>query len=75
MIKCREISGLLGNRWIFMKNRVHIYAACIRLVLLYGAVSWPLTQHLEQRIQSCDRQMVQFLSVSHMKEVGGGKGT
>ena len=60
--KWREISGLLGNRRIPLKNRVHIYTACIRSVLLYGAESWPLTQRLEQCIQSCDRRMLRFLA-------------
>merc|ERR1711888_70050 len=39
----------------------HIYSACIRSVLLYGAESWPLTQRLEQCIQGCDRRMLRFL--------------
>ena len=60
--KWREIAGLLGNRRIPLKNRAPIYAACIRSVLLYGAESWPLTQRLEQCIQSCDRRMLRFLA-------------
>ena len=60
--KWREISGLLGNKRIPLKNRAHIYSACIRSVLLYGAESWPLTQRLEQCIQSCDRRMLRFLA-------------
>ena len=35
--KWREIAGLLGNKRIPLKNRAHIYSACIRSVLLYGA--------------------------------------
>ena len=60
--KWREISGLLGNKRIPLKNRAHIYSACIRSVLLYGAESWPLTQRLEKCIQSCDRRMLRFLT-------------
>ena len=48
----REISSLLGNLRIPLKKRAHIYTACIPSVLLYNAESWPLTQRLENCIQS-----------------------
>ena len=60
--KWREISGLLCNRRIPLKNRAHIYEACIRPVILYGAESWPLTQRLEKCIQCCDRRMLRILT-------------
>ena len=60
--KWREISGLLANKRIPLKNRAYIYSACIRSVLLYGAESWPLTQRLEKSILSCDRRMLRFLA-------------
>ena len=60
--KWREISGLLGNKRIPLKSRAHIYSACIRYVLLYGAESWPLTQRLEICIQNCDGRMLRFLT-------------
>ena len=60
--KWREIAGLLADKRIPIKNRSHIYAACIRSVLLYGAESWPLTERMEKCIQSCDRRMLRFLT-------------
>ena len=59
--KRQDISNLLRNRWIPLKNRAQINRACIRKVLLYGAESWPLTQRLENCIQSCDRRMMRFM--------------
>ena len=60
--KWREIAGLLGNRRIPLKSRAFIYDACIRSVILYGAESWPLTQRLENCIQSCDRRMLRYMA-------------
>ena len=60
--KWREIAGLLGNRRIPLKSRAFIYDACIRSVILYGAESWPLTQRLENCIQSCDQRMLRYMS-------------
>ena len=60
--KWREICGLLCIKRIPLKIRANIYDACIRSVLLYGAESWPLTQRLEQCIQSCDRRLLRYMS-------------
>ena len=60
--KWQEISSLLGNRRIPLKNRAYFWAVCIHSVLLYGAMSWPRTQFLENCIQSCDRWMLCFMA-------------
>ena len=39
--KWSEISGLLLNRGIPLKRRGHLYQACVRAALMYGAESWP----------------------------------
>ena len=49
-----EIGGLLCDRAIPLKKRASIYEACIRSVLLYGKETWPMTQKVENCIQSCD---------------------
>ena len=59
--KWREISSLLSNRGIPLKHRSRVYNACIRSVMLYGAVTWALTQREESLLQSCDRRMLRRL--------------
>ena len=59
--KWREMSSLLRNRRIPLKKKTHLYTAFICSTLLYGAESWPLTQRLENSIQSCDRRMQRFM--------------
>ena len=60
--KWREISSLLRNKGIPLKNRAQTYEACIRPVLLYGAETWALTKKLEDTLVKCDRNMLRFLA-------------
>ena len=45
-----------------MKKRASIYEACIRSVLLYGTETWPITQKVENCIQTCDRRMLRYMA-------------
>ena len=38
-----------------------MYDACIRSAMLYGAVTWALTQREESLLQACDRRMLRCL--------------
>ena len=60
--KWREIAGLLCNQRIPLRSRSSIYEACIRSVMLYGSETWPLTQHMERSIVSCDRRMLRYMA-------------
>ena len=60
--KWRELSGLLRNRSIPLKNRAGVYDSCIRSALLYASETWPLTQNLETTIRSCDRRMIRMMT-------------
>ena len=60
--KWHKIAGLLCNRRIPLKNRSHIYEACVHSVLLYGSENWPITQRLEKCIVSCDRRMLRYVA-------------
>ena len=60
--KWRELAGLLRNRSIPLKNRAAVYDSCVRSALLYASETWPLTQHLETTIRSCDRRMIRMLT-------------
>ena len=60
--KWREIAGLLCNRRIPLRSRSSIYDACIRSVMLYGSETWPLTQHMEKSLISCDRRMLRYMA-------------
>ena len=66
--KWRELASLLRNVHIPLRCRSNVYSACIRSVLLYGAVSWSLTQSLTQRICSCDRRMLRYMSGVSLKD-------
>ena len=60
--KWREIAGILVNRNIPIKNRIRMYQACIRPVLLYGGETWPITKRLEQLLRSCDSRMLRYMA-------------
>ena len=59
--KWRELCSLLSNRGIPLKHRARVYNACIRSAMLYGAVTWALTQREESLLQACDRRMLRRL--------------
>ena len=61
-MKWREISGLLCNKGIPLKNRAKVYAACIRSAMLYGAETWPLTKRLESTLVKSDRRMMRLMA-------------
>ena len=44
--KWRNISCLMMNESLPLKNRARVYDACIRSVLLYGAEGWPMTERV-----------------------------
>ena len=48
----------------FPSRRDHpcTYEACIRSVLLYGKETWPMTQKVENCIQTCDRRMLRYMA-------------
>ena len=60
--KWKDLASLLRNRHVPLKCRGHVYSACIRPVLLYGAESWALTQHLAQQLRSFDRRMLRYMT-------------
>ena len=60
--KWRELSGLLRNRSIPLKNRAAVYDLCIRSAFLYTSETWPLTQNLEITIRSCDGRMIRMMT-------------
>ena len=66
--KWREISSLLTNKNIPLKNRAGIYCACVRPVMLYGAETWATTEGIEKKISSSDHRMLR-----HMAHVVGGR--
>ena len=60
--KWRDISSLLTNKSLPLKNRARVYDACIRSVLLYGAEGWPMTERLANVLTSCDRRMLRYMA-------------
>ncbi len=59
--KWREISSLLVNKTIPLRNRAGIYCACVRLVMLYGAETWATTKAVE-KISSSDQRMLRHMA-------------
>ena len=66
--KLREIAGLLCNRRIPLRNRSSIYEAFVKSVVLYGSETWPLTQHKERSLVSCDRRMLRYMAGVRLQE-------
>ena len=60
--KWRDISSLLLNKSLPLKNRARVYDACIRSVLLYGAEGWPVTERVANILTSCDRRMLRYMA-------------
>ena len=60
--KWRDISSLLINKCLPLKNRARVYDACIRSVLLYGAEGWPMTERITSILTSCDRRMLRYMA-------------
>ena len=60
--KWRDISSLLMNESLPLKNRARVYDACIRSVLLYGAEGWPMTERVANVLTSCDRRMLRYMA-------------
>jgi len=58
--KRRDISSLLVNKCIPLKNRARIYCACMRPMMLYGAT----TKAIEKKIFSCDQRMLRHIYVN-----------
>ena len=63
--KWREISSLLVNKTIPLRNRAGIYCACVRPVMLYGAETWATTKVIEKKISSSDQRMLRHMA--HVK--------
>ena len=60
--KWREMSSLLVNKSIPLKNRARIYCACVRPVMLYRAETWSTTKAIERKICSCDQRMLRYMA-------------
>ena len=60
--KWRDISSLLINKSLPLKNRARVYDACIRSVLLYGSEGWPVTERIASILTSCDRRMLRYMA-------------
>ena len=60
--KWREISSLLTNKSIPLRNRAGIYCACVRPVMLYGAETWATTEAIERKIRSNDQRMLRHMA-------------
>ncbi len=57
----RELTSLLVNQNIPLGSRAHVYRACVRLVLLYGAETWATMKQLEALLIQCDMRMLRHL--------------
>ena len=60
--KWREISSLLTNKNIPLRNRAGVYCACVRPVMLYGAETWATTEAIERKINSSDQRMLRHMA-------------
>lgn len=60
--KGSEISGLLMNRIIPLKNRSKVNDTCIRSLQLYGVEVWALTKKLGDVPIKCDRRMLRYMA-------------
>jgi len=60
--KWRDISSLLVNKNIPLKNRARIDCACVRPVMLYGAETWATTKTIEKKICSCDQWTLRHMA-------------
>lgn len=60
--KWREISSLLVNKTIPLRNRAAVYKACVRPVMLYGADTWATTLEIERKIRSSDQRMLRHMA-------------
>jgi hypothetical protein len=69
--KWREIAGLLVKKTVSLRNRRKLYDACIRLVLLYDAASWGLTQRVESVMNSCDRRILRYSQIHKFSSIVG----
>ena len=60
--KWREISSLLVNKGIPLKNRAVVYCACVRPVFLYGSETWATTKEIERKLRSSDHRMLRCMA-------------
>ena len=60
--KWHELTSLLNNESLPLKNRAQVYEACIRSVLLYGSETWPLSHKLFEILRACDRKMLRYMA-------------
>ncbi len=58
----REISSLLVNRNIGLRNRGRVYEACVRSALLYGEETWALMNRLMEVLCYCDGRMQRYMA-------------
>ena len=61
-MKWWELSSLLKNRGIPLKDRCMVYETCVRPVMLYGSETWALTDRLTAVLTTCDRKMLRYMT-------------
>jgi len=59
--KLREIVSFITNKSILLMVRGSVCESCVRS-LLYGAVTWALTEKLEDILKSCDSRMLRYMA-------------
>ena len=60
--KWRDISSLLVNKSIPLKNMARIYCACVRPVMLYGTETRATTKDIETKICRCDQWRLRHMA-------------
>ena len=60
-MKCREISGVLFNRRLSLKQRGVLYRTCIRTVMTYGCETWSMKKENEDFLTRAERRMIRML--------------
>ena len=60
--KWRELPSLLVNHSILLEERMKVYCACVRPVLLYAAETWALMERLGGLLASYDHRTLRYMS-------------
>ena len=58
--KLKDLVLLLASRYLALGAKGRLYSACVRSVMLYGNVTWPVKEKDVIRLQRNDARMVRW---------------
>ena len=66
--KFRELSGVLKGKWVNLKLKGKVYAACVRSVMIYGSETWAITGEQRERLERTEMKMVRWMCGVSLRE-------